>query len=46
MSGKGDGRRNENTALVEANWPTNWNTREQEAAQTQDKDAHDAPQPE
>ena len=26
--GKGSKRRNENTAQVEANWPTNWNARE------------------
>jgi hypothetical protein len=31
--GKGDDRRNENRAAVEANWPTDWNAREREAAQ-------------
>ena len=38
--GKTSARRNENTAAVEANWPTNWDTRdamrEMQAAQGSD----------
>ena len=33
MSGKGDKRRNENTAAVEANWPTCWDARESDGVQ-------------
>lgn len=39
MSGKGSNRRNEDTAKVEANWPTEWNAREKEQQQAE-------PQPE
>lgn len=42
MSGKGSNRRREDTAKVEANWPTNWNVREREACPSEVQRRFDA----